>query len=689
MRHGAQLLVLTLAISLAATPVAGEPVASGVGEPIEVAREFAATRAQQLGLDRLALEIGPATIRPHLSQRIVAFEVERQGWPVFFSNVVVQIGPDGDVRRVAAHLPGAQRAQGDHPGGCLDDALAWAAERQLQSSAPQGGWLETPGGELTPVVRLDVRAPDEQLPRSVYLDARSMRVVHVEPLVDHFDPPGAVYVENPVTTPEPVIVGLTHLDDLRWKRLNGLYAHVEQCVDVADCLETAPGAFPDNRGHFVFSPDLAEFAFHEPFAEVNAYHNISKINHWARESFGWNGEFDGNTWIWVKVGYAVYNAYFYQGNADIPPQITFGQDTVDFAYDADVAFHEFGHAINRSMWSHVWYFADRYGMDTSPFGIEEGFADIWAQTLAGDPVMNAYITRSRTADNDLVCPDDLRAEGHMEARILSGYGWDVRERVGSEAWEHAVYRTLPFLESQAAFDDLVYALIASAEDLDAEGEVPIPGDMTDALVEEAETRGLLDPDCLDRLVPLPEGEKKLVYGYGRDRTYGHDFPFGLQWKIEAPADAAALKLVFEWAYPDDEEPGYRVHLSRGKPVEVTWYPVSDLDESEPGFAVLADHTLNGAPVQVGYPFIGLDPLEPGEEVYVLLSGNMDARIVAIRVKAYSLQDLPPPPGRPLGGQLQQGPASASSWSPSCRAAATGAGGVAGTGLLAAIGAMFD
>jgi len=674
-------------VTLGAIPVLAD--GPRPASPEETARRFAAEHPGQLGLDRLALATGRAEIRQHLSQRFVRLEVLRQGLPVFFSSVVIQVDAEGRIRRTVAHLPRASVVVDEHPADCLDAARRWAEDHHLEPGDPVAGWLETRDGALTPVVRIDVRAAGEALPTAIYLDARSSQVAHAEPLVDQFEPPAAVYVENPVTTPQPLIVHLADLDDLRLQRLNGRYARVEQCVDVVDCAQTAPGASPDIRGHFLFGPDLAPYSFHDPFAEVNAYHNISAISRWARESFGWNGEFDGHTWIWVKVGLAVYNAYFFQGSGDIPPQITFGQDTIDFAYDADVAFHEFGHAINRSSWSHPWYFADRFGMDTSPFGIEEGLADIWAETHAGDPVMNAYVTRARTADNDLTCPADLHAEGHMEARIVSGFGWDVRERVGREAWDHTVYRALLLLEPQAAFDDLVHALLLAAEDLAAEGEVAIPEEMSAVLLEEAEARGLLSSACIDRFVPLPEGEPYGVYGYGRDRTYGHDFPFGLQWKITAPPDGVAFKLFFEWAYPEDEDPGFRVHLSRGRPVEVSWHPIGDLADGEPAFDVLADATFRGAPEQLSFPYLGLEPLAPGEEVYVLLSGDVDAPIVLLTGEVRFLDALPPPPGRPLGGPLEGGPSTAASWSPSCGAAPAGRKRDGPTGLLGLLGALFD
>jgi hypothetical protein len=92
---------------------------------------------------------------------------------------------------------------------------------------------------------------------------------------------------------------------------------------------------------------------------------------------------------------------------------------------------------------------------------------------------------------------------------------------------------------------------------------------------------------------------------------------------------------------------------------------------------------------VSFPYIGLAPLAPGEEVYVLLSGDTAERIVALRAEVHFLPSLPPPPGRPLSTAPANSDARAGSWSPSCGAAGTGAAAGRGAGLLAAIAALID
>jgi hypothetical protein len=601
------------------------------------ARDHLSRHAEALGLTRAGVAPGAPSRIEHLGQTVWRFPLLVEGLPVFFRAAAVQTDAAGAVRRVACRAPEIpSAAPHPDPGGWIARDRARAAG--LPVGAPEAGWLDL-GPRLAPVVRAATAGPD---PLMLYLAASSGLVLHAEPLLDHREPLALVFPENPVTTPSPALVRLPLLDP-PGDVLYGDYARVERCLDLEECKESAPVAGPDPRGHFVYAPDLEPHTFDDAFAEGNAYFNITRISDWARRTFGWPGLFNGEEWIRVKVGRAFHNAAFYQGSAEAEPWIVFGQDTVDFAYDADVAFHEFGHAINRSTWSHPWYFKDAFGMNVSPFGIEEGLADIWAQTLSGDPVMNSYILASRSADNDLVCPDDLRGQGHMEARILSGMGWDTRRLIGAEPFEHAVYRTLALLVGEQTFDGFAEALATSLEDLAAEGVAGAKPWHATALRQRAEARGLYRPDCLERLVPLPEGKRRRVYGYGRERTSGRDHPLGLQWRLVAPEGAAAFRLFLDWRYPSDVEPGFRVLISRGDPVTVSW---RDPDQHPPGTPIYytdADLVLDGAPPFVDFPFRGLRSLEPGEEVYVLLAADTDVPLFVVDGSAWFVEHLGPAP----------------------------------------------
>ncbi|MDD5306442.1 MAG: hypothetical protein PHU25_03895 [Deltaproteobacteria bacterium] len=610
------------------------------------------------------LRLGPAVERTHLGQHIVSRELFYDGVPVADRRVVGQVGPFGRVGRVLWDLPDLSD---------LGSLPAFPSEAQVRAWASARGWSvdEYWGPAIWSgravgaawIVRVVARSQPDGEPMLLYLSARNMVVLHAEPLLHPDTAIGRVFPENPATTPLTADEELTDLDP-PGDKLFGAYARVERCFDTKTCDDRKPTAQRDSQGRFFYEPDLEPYTFDDPFAEVNAYHNVTRVSRWMRETFGWNGLFDGHTWIEVRVGLAWYNAAFYSGSKEIPPFIVFGEDTVDFAYDSDVAFHEYGHAINHSLWSHVSLVRDEHGIDMSGAGLEEGLADIWAETFAGDPVMNSYVVLSRTADNRSTCPEWVKSEGHMEAVIVSAFGWDVRERIGAQAWNNVVYRSLPFIPTEATFADFVGTLEQSAADMAGEGAAGVGPEAASIIEEAAVARGLRDPACLDRFVPMSEGETSRVYGYGRKRTGGNDYPFGLQWRVTVPAGAASMHMTFAWRSSSGEEPGYAVHVSRGAPVKVTWTPHDQLkdDNSVPAFAVEADRTWTHAPKSVDFPVIGELPLAPGEELFVLLSSETEASTVIVDATLYFASVLPQPPDAGIDAP-DVGPGStASGWS---------------------------
>jgi hypothetical protein len=629
--------------------------------------------------------LDPTRVATHLDQRIVVLGMTYRGLPVFLDSCAVQLDPAGELRRVSACTampPSASTGPRD------EAAERLAAQERAEADGlvvlhAESGWLEGFDGRLEPVIR--VEADGGYLagePAAIFYDATSLVAVHAEPLLETATAGGLVFPDNPVTTPEPVMVELTGLDE-PGSLLVGARARVVRCVDAAECLTTVPTAHQNKEGDFVYAPDLDAYTFDDPFAEVNVYHNVTRFADWLEDELGWTGMFLDHGWIHLKVGIAWYNAAYYGGNSETAPFLIFGQDTIDFAYDADVACHEYGHAVNRTLRTHAWYLRDAFGIDTSPTGIEEGFADIWAQTYLGDPVSNAYVTRSRSADNDLRCPDALEGEGHYEARIISGFGWDVRERIGADAWAHVVYRTLPFLPSDAVFADLVGQLATSAADLAAEGVVAIDAGAAAVVTEEGEARGLLDAACAARFVPLEEGVSTEVYGYGRAKTNKRDRPFGVQWVLAAPEGAAAFRLEIDWLYPDEVAPGYRVHISRGAPVLVTWLDPDTVPEGEKEFEVDADLTIEGAPPRVDFPEAGLAPLAPGEQVYLLFSADTDESTIVLAAKPFFLSEQPPADAADAGVGVGETTftAAAAPYGAGCHAAPRS---VTPSGLLAAL-----
>jgi len=169
------------------------------------------------------------------------------------------------------------------------------------------------------------------------------------------------------------------------------------------------------------------------------------------------------------------NAY-YDPNAT---EMHFGTDTVDFAQDPDVIYHEYGHAVQDNMvrgWGQ--------SLDTGSMG--EGFGDYLAASITddlaasalGNACLSSWITTAidpyngtlgsgclRRMDNGHRWPQDLIWEVHEDGKIWSNALWKIRSalgaKVGVSVADTIVLESHTFLTPNAEFRDAADALIAA------------------------------------------------------------------------------------------------------------------------------------------------------------------------------------------------------------------------------------
>lgn len=577
----------------------------------------------------------------HFQKQIYKFGRYLSEKPVFFESVSLESDISGRVFRVSSS-PNLDIEPVFHPmisASAIGRSMLEKGFRHF--TVLESGWI-VEGDIAYPVTRVDVHDGPPDLFMSLYVDAvdgrirESTRLMRSEFPTDNIDPLifGSVYLENPITTPNIANVVLSDLDP-DTKHLYGKYARVETCTDRINCDETDTLAILDASEGFCFTPQFdKEKQADDPFAEVNTYRNISNINAWFRDSFGWEGLFNGETWISVKVGQDWDNAGYFSGNSKTPPYIVFGFSDQNYAYDADAAHHEFGHAVNDFFWQHGWIIRDKYGIDTAMYSIEEALADIWSFSFSKDPVSDAYIVASRSADNNTTCPLSLLGEGHYDSRILSGFAWDVAKEIGIEPLSHIFYRTIGFLEKHETFFSFVEKLMESTESLSSETGTGVFGWHVDIIQETARMRGLLDEACERRLVPFGEDELRYAIGYGRNRTRKFNYPFGFQWEIQSPSDDVFAQLNLEWVFPEEDSegnpvsPGYRVYFNKSEPVTVSW--LEDPLEGEDGFEVMADQLYSDSPSTVFFPLVSDGLLSKDDKIYVLLIAETDEPVIALK-----------------------------------------------------------
>lgn len=125
----------------------------------------------------------------------------------------------------------------------------------------------------------------------------------------------------------------------------------------------------------------------------------------------------------------------------------------DYAYDGDVVYHEFTHAIVDGTLQLGTYAFDDQGLSAAPGALNEALADLFSSALAGDPDVGEYASSDlnesqrfvRTLANDDRCPTRFVGEVHFDSTAFSGGMWAARstlsplERV---VFDRALYEAL-------------------------------------------------------------------------------------------------------------------------------------------------------------------------------------------------------------------------------------------------------
>ncbi len=227
------------------------------------------------------------------------------------------------------------------------------------------------------------------------------------------------------------------------------------------------------------SPDFSSLADYDEFAEVHAYHHVNKVYSFLEElsqgpltgdagfgpfilrdlkigkvpavqvnasepMFPQNPNAQG---VYVgtqlqRVDNAMFLARENMAAVTVPEQafdtdalVIYQSDKADFAYDAPVLWHEFGHGAiySTANWGRFVEIDSRSANDETS-ALHEGVADVIAFMLGNESEIGKYVgprsafasTALRNANNTLKCPDVLWGESHQDSQHFSAALWQAR-----------------------------------------------------------------------------------------------------------------------------------------------------------------------------------------------------------------------------------------------------------------------
>lgn len=523
------------------------------------------------------------------------------------------------------------------------------------AAAPIEGYRATPGG-LEPVLRVHAVLPG---PAAWAFDVSAVdgRVVRAERTSR--EAVGRVYEGSPFTsgTAEVALPGIDGevLDGPRVRaRSCDRWTSGTSLFSLSTCDGFGRHAVADEDGDFVWFPSPA--SYRDPFAEVTLYWHADRFVSWMDERYGLRFPFGP---IWANANFPLANAFFGDFDLDGIPEVSFGTHAAtgtDFAYDADVVYHELGHGVV-SLWAPDLPFVggDTVGLDWTGGSINEGFADVFSLLHEPDPLAAEYAGSAfgERAIRDLSslrrCPDDLVGEVHADGMIVGSLGWALVSdpAVGPDAVSELLAGTIPALGPGVDWARVGEAFHEAADELHRAGGLDDAGHA--AVLAHLAATGM---EGCERVIPLDDGRRvhQLLINGGLLGPLAR-LPGGAQFSIEVPPRAQGV-VVDASRFQAVEDMGFAVYGRWGEPVGHEFVEVEALGL---GFATPAawDFVVDSGPGdRIRIPLGGYGPeLHRGETLYLSVAtvnlGTMtpfDFQYASIDVSAEILA----PPGPPTG-----------------------------------------
>ncbi len=638
-------LVLASGVSTASAAGPSDAGATQIDHPVDYARRAAEVWTSRQDPLRSAsahgasseVEVRTDVLRWPGGAR-VRIQPVLEGRIVDGADAVVALDPRGGLQRITGISPSSVHLH-DVPSGTLSREEALVRVEHARRSLGEGRLWEARAesryrlhhGEVRDTWRVAFSTASPPATWVTWVDARTGDLLATDRTSRTLEAPGRVYPISPVFGP-PEVVTLEELTSP--SVLQGVYSDAWSCTDwtISDQLFAVNTCDGLGRtawqvgGGYLFRPNLPSEADPvDPFAEVHLYHHVTEVGAWFDDRYGLRPSAPLTT----IANFPLANAFFGDFDGDGAPDLSFGfvegsEDAapVQFAYDADVIYHEYGHWIVSRIANVPSLSADELGLNWAGGSLNEGAADIFSMLLTVDPDLGEYTGSAfsggpiRALEDDRTCPDGLAGEVHRDGEVLASLGWNLIQDIGPEATSDVVIGAVSSWGPNVDWAVAGQSLLDSAADLEEEGVLSASD--ADRVRRAVEASGM--PGC-ERIIPLEPGKHVDAYVLSAGlegelyRLVG-----GAQLEIEVPADADRLVLDVS-DFRGAEGLGWSLYLRSDAPVVME---PTELAQFGLGFAVAQtyDAVLDGE----GSQRIVLDatsepPIPAGQTLYVAVAGR--------------------------------------------------------------------
>ena len=267
------------------------------------------------------------------------------------------------------------------------------------------------------------------------VDAATGTVLRSDPLVKEATGTGQVFEPNPVVTLQNE--SLVDNKDRNSATLAAAYRTVT--LTQLDNSGNLTGSYANNTSNKPVTSASHTYVFTRAdrgFEQVMGYYHLTRAQEYIH-ALGFT-DVNNSAQDYRTTGFSADNS-FYDPSVD---RITFGTGGVDDAEDAEVIWHEYGHAIQDDQ-------VPGFGSTLQAGSIGEGFGDYWAYTMSAPVSANTATTPLaciadwdsvsytsgtphclRRVDGTKVFPGDAEGEVHADGEIWSRALFDIAASLG-------------------------------------------------------------------------------------------------------------------------------------------------------------------------------------------------------------------------------------------------------------------
>jgi hypothetical protein len=335
--------------------------------------------------------------------------------------------------------------------------------------------------------------------------------------------------------------------------------------------------------------------------------------------------------------------------------ILFGQGTyIDFAYDGDVVYHEFTHAVIQTVTDNQMLDFDEYGLVIEVGAVNEGMADYFSAAITDDAKTGNYARHADPSEDSLtMSPDAIRdigikvkcladtwGEVHQDGLVISNAAWEARKLFSETfpekdvlVFHKAVFDSMPSWGPVPRFKTVTEAILSSFAN-----NPEIGAGFAAAARPKFEANNA--HDC-PRVYELGQGTSKdIVFS----DNYGsmNFWPGYFQFSFDVPAGATTLYMGF-----DAQSMGYggtmdlRVLFRKDEHVIINW----DLFTGNNSY--VADKEVERG--EDGYYTLKVPDLEPGKTYFMAILNYGESALLQGVFANYSNDPVEVDAGTPDAG----------------------------------------